>query len=320
MVLAALIFIISGIGIYFSGELVVKNIIRFSYILGISVFVISFFLMGVASAMPNLFLGISSALKNIPELSLGDVFGNNFLNLTLVISLAILFSKSKKIEIQSSLIRESFVFMTLSALAPLFLAADGVISRYDGLFLLILFVFYVWWSFSRRDYVYEEVYKKTISIEKILKEWEGYKAILKIIFGLIILFLSAQGIIFSSKYFANYLNLPLIIVGIFIVGFGDALPEIYFAFSSAKKGETQMIFGNMIGSVIAPATLVLGIVSLISPIYVRNFAFLEFNRLIYILVILLLLWFVEKNKELNLKNALILILIYIIFFGITFLI
>jgi len=320
MVLAALIFIISGIGIYFSGELVVKNIIRFSHILGISVFVISFFLMGVASAIPNLFLGISSALKNIPELSLGDVFGNNFLNLTLVISLAILFSKSKKIEIQSSLIRESFVFMTLSALAPLFLAADGVISRYDGLFLLILFVFYVWWSFSRRDYVYEEVYKKTISIEKILKEWEGYKAILKIIFGLIILFLSAQGIIFSSKYFANYLNLPLIIIGIFIVGFGDALPEIYFAFSSTRKGETQMIFGNMIGSVIAPATLVLGIVSLISPIYVRNFAFLEFNRLIYILVILLLLWFVEKNKELNLKNALILILIYIIFFGISFLI
>jgi len=313
MVLAALIFIISGIGIYFSGELVVKNIIRFSHILGISVFVISFFLMGVASAIPNLFLGISSALKNIPELSLGDVFGNNFLNLTLVISLAILFSQSKKIEIQSSLIRESFVFMTLSALAPLFLAADGVISRYDGLFLLMLFIFYVWWSFSRRDYVYEEVYKKTISIEKILKEWEGYKAVLKIILGLVILFLSAQGVIFSSKYFANYLNLPLIMIGILIVGFSDALPEIYFAFSSARKGETQMIFGNMIGSVIAPATLVLGIVSLISPIYVRNFAFLEFNRLIYILVILLLLWFVEKDKELNLRHAFILLGIYILF-------
>jgi cation:H+ antiporter len=308
-----IIFLLSLLGIYFSGELVVKNIVRLAHFLKINVFVISFFLMGVASALPNLFLGINSAFKKIPELSLGDVFGNNFLNLTLVIVLAILFSKTKKIEVQSSLIRQSFVFMTISALAPLFLSSDGVISRYDGLFLLILFAFYIWWSFSSRDYVYEEVYQKTISIEKILKEWEGYKAVLKIILGLVILFLSAQGIIFSSKYFANYLNLPLIMIGILIVGFGDALPEIYFAFSSARKGETQMIFGNMIGSVIAPALLVLGIVSLIQPIFIENFKFLEINRLLYMLVILFLLWFVEKDKELNLRHAFILLGIYILF-------
>jgi cation:H+ antiporter len=307
------LFILSLFGIYFSGELVIKNIIRLAHFLKINVFVISFFLIGIASALPNLFLGISSAFEKIPELSLGDVFGNNFLNLTLVIVLAILFSKTKKIEVQSSLIRQSFVFMTISALAPLFLASDGVISRYDGLFLLILFAFYIWWSFSSRDYIYEEVYKKTISIEKILKEWEGYKAVLKIILGLVILFLSAQGVIFSSKYFANYLNLPLIMIGILIVGFSDALPEIYFAFSSARKGETQMIFGDIIGSVIASALLILGIVSLIQPIFIENFKFLEINRLLYMLVILFLLWFVEKDKELNLRHAFILLGIYILF-------
>jgi cation:H+ antiporter len=307
-----LIFILSVIGIYFSGELVVLNIVRFSQIIGVNAFVISFFLMGVSSALPNLFVGIGSALTQIPQLSLGDVFGNDFINLTLVISLAILFSKEKKIKIQNIFIRESIIFMMLAALAPLFLVADGNLSRYDGFFLLLLFLFYLLWSFSR-NHPYRDIYKQNYKpLKEFLKQLEAYKIFFKIVLGLIILFFSAQGIIFASKAFALKLNLPMVIIGVLIVGFGNALPETYFAVSSARKGESQLIFGNMIGSIIAPATLVLGIVSLIHPIHIENFSFLEINRLFYILTIILILYFLKK-KELTKFNALILILIYFSF-------
>ncbi|MGC8776224.1 MAG: sodium:calcium antiporter [Minisyncoccia bacterium] len=309
-----LIFILSALGIYFSGELVVNNIVRFSRFIGISSFIASFFLMGIASALPNLFVGVNSAFNKIPQLSLGDVFGNDFINLTLVISLAILFSKDKNIKIDNVFVRESVIFMIVAALAPLFFVADNNLSRYDGFFLLILFAFYIWWSFSRKNYNYEDVYSKSYQpFKKILLEWSFYKSFLKIIFGLVVLFFSAQGIIFSSKYFALKLNLPMVVIGMLIVGFGNALPETYFAVSSARKNETQLIFGNMVGSVIAPATLVLGIVSLIHPISIENFSFLEINRLFYILVTILLLWFFERKKELTKTNALILILIYFSF-------
>lgn len=312
-----IIFIISAIGIYLSGELVVKNIILFSRLIGVNAFTISFFLMGVSSALPNLFVGTGSAFKKIPELSLGDVFGNDFINLTIVISLAVLFSINKKIQVKNIFIKQSIIFMILTATAPLLLVADGILSRYDGLFLLFLFLFYVWWSTSRQILELEDqnFYYKTDKkpLKLLLKEWSAYKYFFKIIIGIIILFLAAQGIIYSSKIFASKLNIPLIIIGILIVGFGNSLPETYFAISSSKKGETDLIFGNMVGSVISPATLVLGIVSLIHPIYIENFLFLEINRLLYLLVILILLWFILKKKEFNIYTALILFLIYILF-------
>jgi cation:H+ antiporter len=241
------------------------------------------------------------------------------------LSLAVLFSPEKKIKFHRLFIRQSIVFMLLTSVAALFLIADGVLSRYDGLFLLFLFLFYVWWSKSNssRDKILKEVYKD----EEALKE-ASHKAtakatalfsFLKIILGLIILFLASNGVIFSAKYFSEYFNLSLIFIGILITGFGNALPEIYFTISSARKGETQMVFGNIVGSVIAPATLVLGIVALIQPIYVSNVSFLEINRLIYLIVILFILWLVERQKEeINLKNTIFLILIYLSFLGILF--
>ncbi|MCX7589475.1 MAG: hypothetical protein RMK17_02250 [bacterium] len=313
--LVIIIFILSAIGIYLSGEFVVNNIINFSRYIGLSPFIISFFLMGVSSALPNLFLGSGAAFKKIPELSLGDVFGNDFINLTIVISLAVLFSKYKKIQVKNLFIKQSVIFMILAALAPLFLVADGILSRYDGLFLLSLFGFYIWWSFSRQNYLTEKIYYSSDykPLRLALKEWSAYASLLKIILGIIILFLSAQGIIYSAKFFASILNLPLVIIGILIVGFGNSLPETYFAISSSRKGETELIFGNMVGSVIAPATLVLGIVSIIFPIYINNFLFLEINRILYLLVIFILLWFILKKKEFNLYTAIILIGIYLLF-------
>jgi cation:H+ antiporter len=321
MFLAITIFILSAIGIYLSGELVVKNTVRFAQAIGVSVFIISFFLMGVASAFPNLFVGIQAALDKIPELSLGDVFGNTFINLTLLLSLAVLFSPEKKIKFHRLFIRQSIVFMLLTSVAALFLIADGVLSRYDGLFLLFLFLFYVWWSKSNSSHseILKEVYKDEEALKEASHKATALFSFLKIILGLIILFLASNGIIFSAKYFSEYFNLSLIFIGILITGFGNALPEIYFTISSARKGETQMVFGNIVGSIIAPGTLVLGIVALIQPIYVSNVSFLEINRLIYLIVILFILWLVERQKEeINLKNTIFLILIYLSFLGILF--
>lgn len=310
-----LIFIASILGIYFSGELVVMNVIRLTRLLGIGSFLIAFFLMGVASSLPNLFVGIGSAINKIPELSLGDVLGNDFIDLTITISLAILFSTYKKIKVENLFIRQSFVFMILAGLSPIFLILDGVLSRSDGIFLLLLFSFYVWWSFSRQKFN-ESIYKTATSppsLKNVLKEWFIYKYFLKIALGLIILFFSARGIIFTSEYLANYLKIPYYLIGMLIVGFGNALPEMYFAVSSSRKGEFQIALGDFIGAIISPATFVLGIVSIIHPIFIKNLLLLEISRFFYIITAIVLFWSVTYHKELNKKTAFFLIIMYILF-------
>ncbi|GAI48829.1 unnamed protein product [marine sediment metagenome] len=93
--------------------------------------------------------------------------------------------------------------------------------------------------------------------------------------GISFLLLAAEGIVMSASFFAESLNLSIALIGILIVGLGNALPEIYFVIASARKGQTWMILGNLMGSIIVPATLVLGIVALICPIEVPDFPSLQ---------------------------------------------
>ncbi|MCX6761049.1 MAG: hypothetical protein NTZ84_03045 [Candidatus Nealsonbacteria bacterium] len=77
---------------YFVGELVVSSLMRISIFLGWREFVVAFIVVAFASSLPNLFVGISSALQGIPQLSFGDVAGNNLVALTLGVALATFFS------------------------------------------------------------------------------------------------------------------------------------------------------------------------------------------------------------------------------------
>ncbi len=97
------------------------------------------------------------------------------------------------------------------------------------------------------------------------------------------------------------------------MGLGNALPETYFAVISAKKGQTWMILGNLMGSVIVPATLVLGIVALICPIEIIDFSPFAIARFFLIISALFFLFFVRTGRKITRKEALFLLLIYIVF-------
>ena len=85
------------------------------------------------------------------------------------------------------------------------------------------------------------------------------------------------------SFFARSFNISIILIGLLITGFGNALPDIYFAVVSARKGETWMILGGLMGTVIILSTLVLGIVSLIHPIEILDFAPLVIARIFLII-------------------------------------
>ena len=77
--------------LYVSGEWVVHGLMRLSRVLHVREFVVAFFVMATAASLPNLFVGITSAMAGIPELSLGDVFGNNLIAMTLAATAGVFF-------------------------------------------------------------------------------------------------------------------------------------------------------------------------------------------------------------------------------------
>ncbi|MDI6603100.1 MAG: hypothetical protein QME57_03235 [Patescibacteria group bacterium] len=304
------IFIISCIILYFSGEWVVGGLMRIARFLGWREFVVAFFVMAFAASLPNLFIGITSALIQIPEFSFGDVAGNNIVALTIAVALAVLISK-KELPAESKTVQTTSVFTMIAAILPLILILDGSLSRVDGVLLIILFLFYCSWLFSKRERftrIYEE------HKDSIIKEFKVFlKDLGKVILGIILLVGAAQGIVSSAQFFAQNFNVSIILIGILITGLGSALPEVYFAIASARKEKTWMILGDLMGSVIVPATLVLGIVALISPIKILDPSPLLIARFFLIISALFFFFFVRTGQKITKKEALFLLSLYIIF-------
>ncbi len=266
-------------------------------------------LMAFAGSIPNLFLGFSSILHGIPELSFADVIGGNIVDLTIAISLVTFLGK--KLPAKSKMVQSSSLFTVCAALLPLLLISDGVLGREDGILLIGVFVIYVLWLFSK-----EERFTKIYDSSKI-SAIKGFKIFIKdlakVILGLMLLLLAAEGIIRTAVFLVEELKLSLGLIGILVVALGNSLPEIYFAITCARSDQNWMVLGDLMGAVIVPSTLVLGIVALIRPIKITNFAPFTIARFFLIISSLFFLYFIKTEREITKKEGSLLFLIYILF-------
>lgn len=305
------IFIVSCVILYFSGEWVVEALMRMARFLGWREFVVAFFVMAFAASLPNLFVGVTAACREFPELSFGDIAGNNLVALTIAVALAVFFAKGREIPAESRTIQTTAIFTIVAAVLPLLLILDGSLSRIDGILLISLFIFYIFWLFSK-----QERFSKIYDGQKvsIVKEFKTFMQDLgKVILGIILLLLAAQGIVMAAQFFAQSFAVSIILIGVLIIGLGSALPEVYFAIASARKGETWMILGDLMGAVIVPPTLILGIIALLHPIKIPDSSPLVIARFFLIISALFFFFFVRTDRKITKKEALFLLGIYIAF-------
>ncbi len=304
------VFIVSCLVLALSGKWLVSALSRIAKFLGWREFVAAFIIIAFGTSVPNLFVGIISALHKIPQLSFGDVIGGNVIDLTLVIALATLITGG--ISTDSKMVRSSSVFTIFIAVLPLILALDGSISRIDGVILIMAFFLYIWWLFSKEER-FSKVYKGAPQNNSFKSLKHFFKDICILIAGLALLVLSAEVIVRSASYFSVNLGASIVSIGLLIVALGNCLPETYFSIASAKAGQTWMILGNLMGSVIICATLVLGVVALIYPIEISDFSPFVVARFFMVVSALFFLVFLRTDRKITRKEGVFLLLLYISF-------
>ncbi len=270
-------------------------------------FIVAFFTIAFAASLPNLIVGILSALQGVPELSFGDVISGNVIDLTLAVALAILISRAS-IDTGSKLVQKSALFTAAIAVLPLFLIFDGKLGRGDGLVLILAFIIYVFWLFSKEDR-FSKVYDEEISISfsRFLKDM-GI-----ILLSLVAILVAAQGIVKTAVVFADLLRLPLILVGILIVSLGNAMPETYFAIVSARREQNWMVLGDLMGSIIGCTTFVLGTVALIHPITIASLPAVIVARFFLIISAIFFLSFIWTGRKVTKREASFLFFLYVFF-------
>jgi len=303
------IFIISCLVIAKAGERLVKTLVNLSRILKWREFVVASILMAIGSSLPELFVGITSAISHKPQLAFGNVVGSNIIALTLLIAIGTFLLGSIKFE--KRLLQRSSIFASFYAILPLLLMLDGTISRIDGIALLVFFALYI------REIFYEKSKFTKIFNKLELKEWQKLKLLLKelglFFVSLLLLILSAEGVVFSATKIAENSNLTLAIIGILGVALGTSLPEIVFEYKSIRLGHKELFLGDAMGSIAVNSGLVLGITSLISPIKVFHLSLFYNSILFASLATLLFLLFARSKDEISRKEGGILFLVYCLF-------
>lgn len=289
----------------------VKSLVIIAQYLRWREFIIAFFVMAFAISIPDLFTTLSAAGQHQPELALGDILGGNLVDLTIVLALSVFFSK-KSLGAKSNMVQTSAIFTTIIAVLPLLLILDSDLSRFDGVILIISFILYSVWIFSKREH-FQDVYNSHKSTGIVSNFKNFLKNLFKIIILLILLVVAAQAVVWSAQYFALQLGVSLYLVAILLVGLGNAIPDTYFSVISARREKNWLVLGNLMGSVIVCATLVLGVLALVSPFHINDFSPFLNARIFLIIAALLSLLFIRTGKEITRREAMMLLFVYITF-------
>lgn len=289
-----------------AAELLVKSLSKIAFYFGMTDFVVGFFIVAIATSIPELFIGVTSALEGSPELSLGNVLGSNIIDLTLVVGVMALLRRGIKMETKA--VQTDTLYMFFITLLPLALMLPGgSLDRFDGFLLIAAFILYVARIFIQRSRFREE------TGEKVSKA-EFAKNSLIAVLSVGLLLVSADYLVKYASALASDLLSPSILVGLFLISIGTTLPELIFGSGAILMKHKYMAFGDIIGSVVANNTLVLGTVALISntPLAPNMLIFL-ISGFFMVVVAFLFATFVEVERHILWQEGVALIMLYILF-------
>ena len=229
---------------------------------GLPPLLIGMLVIGFGSSMPEMVISGLSASQGNSGLALGNVFGSNITNIALILGLTAAISP---IRVESSILRRELpllAFVTLTAAALLYV--DGALSRTDGWILIGLFVVIMAWSI--RAGVNNKTDHLAVMVEQELQApMSMARAITYVVFGLILLVISSQILVWGGVEIARALGISDLIIGLTVVAVGTSLPELAASIAAVRKNEHDLALGNIIGSNLFNTSIVIGITGTIGP-------------------------------------------------------
>ena len=258
-----IILIVSLVGIVFGADFLVAGAVSIARKFKVSDFVIGAAIVGVGTSMPELVVSFIGAVNGNADVAIGNVVGSNIFNVLGILGLtAVLFPVAvdkKNMKFEIPLCIGVSVLLTLLVF-NFFNGAEATIGRVDGVGLLLLFAFFMWYSFrrDRNEAVVEEP-----SQEDATPLW---KAVLKVVGGLALLITSCDFFVDNAVLIAKSFGVNDAFISLTLIACGTSLPELAASLAAAVKKNTQLALGNIVGSNIFNMTLILGLSSQVMPL------------------------------------------------------
>lgn len=296
-------FAVSCLFLAASAIALVKLLKEIAILLHITDFAAAFIIMAAATSLPELFVGITSAVAKKPSLSFGNILGADILDLTLFLGIMIILAGGIKVK-EKGVKRDSYVMILMLLLPIILYIIGGSISRSDGLILLASYGIYTAFTLNTRRERKEK--------EKAIGMLKRILIIIIFVICLFILFKSANAVVKYASILATELNLPPIVIGLFLISIATTLPELGFGIASALMKQGEMALGDQVGTVIFNSTFIVGVTALIYPITTTFTPFIIASAFL-ILSSILCAKFTESDDILSVKEGIALLAAYVLF-------
>ncbi|KEY60002.1 inner membrane protein YrbG [Serratia sp. DD3] len=230
---------------------------------GMPPLLIGMIVVGFGTSAPEMVVSAMAAMEGNPALALGNALGSNIANITLILGITAIIAP---IAVHSNIIRKELpILLLVTAVvgAMLWNQQIGVAEAWGliGGFVLLI-GWSIWCAFrSKGDPLEQEVEQEISTNVTTLKA-----AIFWLILGLALLIVSSRILVWGAVEIAQQLGVSDLLIGLTIVAFGTSLPELATSIVAARKGEHDIVVGNIVGSNMFNSLAVIGIAGTIEPI------------------------------------------------------
>lgn len=296
------VLIIGLIILYKSSEYSIKYSVRLSKLMGITQLAIGFLLIAVITSLPELSIAILSSIEGEGLLSVGNLFGANIINMTLIFGImAILTTVKAHKEDYKELIRT----LSITSVVALVIILVGKINFLIGLFCIITFILF-FYSIYKNNY---KIRTKNIAY-KGLKTVETIKTFFYTIGAILLVIISAKFVTDSAVTITQYFGVIESFIGATVIAMGTTLPELAISLTAIKRRNISLAVGDLIGSLVTNLTLILGVAALINPIIIGS---LTIFLAIFMLITSMIFLFLTSAMRCSKLQGTILISIFIIY-------
>ena len=235
--------------------------------LKVPAFIIGMTIVAMGTSAPECAVSVTAALKGNNQLAVSNAVGSNIFNLMVVCGACALVVP---LAVKTSVLRREFPFSILVAVLLLAVGMAGMeIGRGDGILLLTVFVVFLYWMVrtaikarSQQESVQKE---EQDGMDEDVRDLSAIRCIIYIIGGLAAIVLGGDWVVDGASVIAQSFGMSQNLVGLTVVAFGTSLPELVTSFTAARKNQSDMALGNVIGSNIFNVLLILGLAAAISP-------------------------------------------------------
>ncbi len=251
--------------------------------LGISKAIIGATIVSFATTLPELCVSAFAALTGHAQVALGNAVGSVVCNIGLF-GLCVIIAT---IVVKKKIILQQGLIMLTSGLLLYIFSRRGIINRPEGIFFLIIFLFYLYFSYKK----IKEKYQKK-------KEFNPAKNVLLFISGAILVVGGSRIIVYSGVKIATSLGIPEFVISASLIALGTSLPELITSLTALFKGQIEISASNIIGANILDILLVIGVSSTISPLPVEpQTKFLVLPLMLLLMILMLLFGWTRKKYQ-----------------------